>query len=104
MANDLETLLVDLGSLLRSGGEHSYADLVDKSLASGNQGIEACLSSNELWGGAGSIADQAFSRDEQRRKELEMLLIELGRLQMAKGKVNPRTHMWVTAFEQWNAR
>jgi hypothetical protein len=103
MANELETLLADLGSLLRAGGEHAYADLVEQTLAGGDHAVEALLLSDELWGGAGSIADQAFFRDTQRRKELELLLIKLGRLRMKTGKVDPRTTMWVTAFEQWDA-
>ncbi len=62
------------------------------------------LISNDLWGGAGSIADESLmdqGRDE--RGKLYRLLVRLGREQMKSGKVNPRTSMWVEAFENWIA-
>ena len=58
------------------------------------------LVSNELWGGAGSIADQAVLESPDARKQLEVLLICLGREQMNLGRVNVRTEMWVSAFEK----
>jgi len=35
------------------------------------------------------------------RKELEKLLIRLGRLQINAGNTNVRTESWVVAFEKW---
>ena len=61
------------------------------------------LVSNELWGGAGSVADQAVIESPDERKQLELLLIRLGREQMGLGRVNVRTEMWVSAFEKWKA-
>ena len=61
------------------------------------------LVSNELWGGAGSVADQAVLEIPDARRELESLMIDLGREQMSLGRVNVRTEMWVTAFEKWKA-
>jgi hypothetical protein len=61
------------------------------------------LVSNDLWGGAGSVADQAVLGFPEARKELEVLLIRLGREQMRLGRVNVRTEMWVSAFEKWGA-
>ena len=65
------------------------------------------LVSNELWGGAGSIADQGLidrdGEDLNARAKLERLMIRLGREQMRRGKVNVRTSMWVEAFEKWIA-
>ena len=61
------------------------------------------LVSNELWGGAGSVADQAVLASPEGRRDLEALLIRLGREQIAAGRSNTRTAMWVTAFEQWRA-
>lgn len=63
----------------------------------------AYLSSDELWGGAGSVADQALSGRPEARKQLERLLIRLGREQMSVGSVNVRTEMWVAAFEKWSS-
>ena len=56
------------------------------------------LVSNELWGGAGSIADQALSGLPDARASLERLMIRLGREQMGLERVNERTEMWVSVF------
>jgi hypothetical protein len=62
------------------------------------------LVSNELWGGAGSVADQGVLEFPNERRQLETLLIRLGREQMNLGRVNVRTEMWVLAFEEWQAK
>lgn len=59
------------------------------------------LVSNELWGGAGSVADQAVLEIPDARRQLEELLIRLGREQMSLGRTNVRTEMWVSAFAKW---
>jgi hypothetical protein len=60
------------------------------------------LVSNELWGGAGSIADQAgIDAGRSMRREVESALIDLGEEQIRRGVVNPRTATWVEAFKQW---
>ena len=61
------------------------------------------LISNDLWGGAGSVADQALLEVPEERKKLEALMARLGREQMKIGRVNVRTEMWVSAFEKWHA-
>ena len=61
------------------------------------------LVSNELWGGAGSVADQGVLEFPDARRQLKALLIRLGREQMRLERVNVRTEMWVTAFENWQA-
>jgi hypothetical protein len=70
-------------------------------LQGGEQELWDYLLSNELWGGAGSVADQAVLEDPEARKQLEGLMIRLGREQMGLGRVNVRTEMWVSAFEKW---
>ncbi len=61
------------------------------------------LVSNELWGGAGSVADQGVLESPDARRQLEALLIRLAREQMSLGRTNARTEMWVTTFEKWRA-
>lgn len=61
------------------------------------------LVSNDLWGGAGSVADQALLNFPEATAQLDRLLIRLGRVQMSLGRVNVRTEMWVTVFEKWQA-
>lgn len=60
------------------------------------------LVSNELWGGAGSVADQAMLEFPDALKQLEALLVRLGREQISLGRVNVRTEMWVSAFDKWD--
>ena len=91
----------------------AISDLLEKHNASSNAIAVALLGddkkmwdflvSNELWGGAGSVADQAVFEIPDARRELESLMIDLGREQMSLGRVNVRTEMWVTAFEKWKA-
>jgi hypothetical protein len=66
--------------------------------------VAAFVMSNELWGGAGSIADQALGGRSAERLQLERLLIELGREQIAMGYANPRTEMWTSAFTEWHTQ
>ena len=61
------------------------------------------LVSNDLWGGAGSIADQALIEFKEARRDLDALMIRLGHEQMSLGRVNVRTKMWVSVFEKWRA-
>lgn len=93
-------LLLEVGTLLTRGKEWSRASRVEAA-ARDDQSVEAFLGSNDLWGGAGSIADEAIPSDKPLRAELENLLIKLGNLQLAAQIVNPRTEMWVHHFENW---
>jgi len=101
--NNAEVIAVleEIASLMESGHAESSAGLVRNALSGSAQILEEFLRSNELWGGAGSIADQTFEGRSKQRKELEKLLIQLGRLQLRDGNVNVRTRTWVEAFEKW---
>jgi len=101
MEKDARAILSELAELLESGCDGAAAVMVRDAL-SGPQGtLGEFMVSNELWGGAGSIADEALIADRDRRTALESLLIRLGKLQMDANRTNVRTAMWVTAFEQW---
>jgi hypothetical protein len=103
MDNDeVEAILAEIASLLEAGHEESFALRVRNALSGSAQALEEFLRSNELWGGAGSIADQPFAGRSAQRKELERLLIQLGRIQLGHGKANIRTKNWVEAFEKWH--
>lgn len=99
--SDFKEVLSEIAGLLEEGGEHRTAASVRTVVLGSEENIDEFLASNELWGGAGSIADQSLVSDKTRRKALEDSLIRLGKLQLATGKTNPRTAMWVTAFERW---
>ena len=92
-------LLEEIAGLLQTGHAES-ALLVRNALSGSAQTLEEFLRSNELWGGAGSIADQPFLGRSTQRKELEKLLIQLGRLQLRDGNANVRTRTWVEVFEK----
>lgn len=95
-------VLAEIAHLLETGHEEQLAYRVQDSLSGSDQAIEEFLRSNELWGGAGSIADEAFSGGRSaQRKELEALLIRLGTIQLDYGVANIRTKVWVQAFEKW---
>lgn len=98
----LRTLLLDLANVLDSGHEESQAANVRNALCGPEEIFEEFLVSNELWGGSGSIADQALVDDKGSRKRLEDLLVRIGRLQVEAGRINARTKMWIEAFERWS--
>lgn len=88
---------------LERGGESVLAARVGRALAGSDADVDAFVVSNDLWGGSGSIADQA-GMDTGRasgRRAIEAALIELGDQQVHVGKVNPRTAMWVEVFKEW---
>jgi hypothetical protein len=98
---EIIAILEEIAGLLETGHAESFALLVRNALSGSAQTLEEFLRSNELWGGAGSIADQPFAGRSTQRKELEKLLIQLGRLQLRDDNANVRTRSWVEAFEKW---
>ena len=98
--NAQELLLVQVRDALQEVDEPRFAQLVSDALTEPDEVFEEFLVSNTLWGGSGSIADQAGLGRENRRR-LEATLIALGEQQIADGKVNARTSKWVEVFKQW---
>lgn len=96
----LRSKLLQLKGLIDEGGATSYSTHIERVLCGSKNDLWTFLCSNELWGGAGSIADQALVEHEVLRKRLEFLLIEIAELQSKAGRVNMRTEMWVTSFKQ----
>lgn len=75
---------------------------LETALTGTNEALAGYITSNDIWGGAGSICDQAIlERPAESRRRCEALLIELGELQIAMGLVNPRT---ATRIEWLRAR
>jgi len=94
-------LLESLRVALAENGEVELAVRVEDALDGPDQELEDFLVSNSLWGGSGSIADQAGLPRSEARSIIETALIELGEQQLETGVVNPRTAMWVEAFRKW---
>jgi len=101
---ELEYGALEAIATLLEDGRDCRASLVRDALFGPKQSLEGFLSSNELWGGAGSIADEALVDQRELRHTLESWLVLLGREQLARGTANERTRMWVSAFEQWAYR
>ena len=95
--------LQELRHLLDCHGEIALADRVAKALSGTESELAALLTSNSLWGGAGSVADEAgMKRDRsQARGDVEAALIRLGEAQIAAGLTNVGTAGWVEAFKSW---
>ena len=100
----MEAELKDLISALEAAGEVDHSGAIQAALAS-ERDIQTIVLSNDIWGGAGSIADQAgfASSSKGARSAIEKALIALGRRQIEEGVVNQRTELWVSAFEKMHA-
>lgn len=104
MDDEVRGILSEMADLLESGSapyEQLAASWVRAAFSGPQRAVDDFLISNELWGGAGSIADSAFVSDQTRLARLEDLMIKLGHLQIEAGKTNLRTESWVSAFESW---
>lgn len=103
MQKRIKEILKQVDLLLNVYGDSNA--LIRKAISGNEDNLWKFLTSNELWGGSGSIADQGIygSRSED-RKFLESLLIDLGEIQIKVGKVNQRTEMWVSAFKEWKGK
>lgn len=101
-AGVLRQELEALEGVLAHHRETGAAQAVRRALDASDEELRTFLVSNELWGGAGSIADQAgASRGREARRPIEAALARLGLEQMRQGLVNVRTEMWVDAFSKW---
>jgi hypothetical protein len=92
-------ILQEILQLLEKRGYRTSVAILDGD----DEKLWTVLVSNELWGGAGSIADQALLEYPEDRRLLDELLIRLGDEQIALGRINVRTEMWVDAFKKWKA-
>lgn len=100
----IKDVLVKIKELMHTGNDQVYFEMIQKVLQGDDKELWVFLTSNDLWGGAGSIADQALIDDKGLRKELEMLLIDLAVQQEKIGRLNPRTKSWADAFIAWSKK
>ena len=95
-----QNLLGSVLEVMRRLEPRDYCDGVERELR--DEGVEAFLKSNTVWGGAGSIADQVgVAQGRKERRKVEALLVELGEFQISENLCNQRTEMWVDVFKQW---
>jgi len=103
MNDDFTSELLALEKALIDEKEMMYADMVRSAIDGSESARLAFLRSNELWGGPGSIADQAgIEGGRSGRKAIESVLVTLGMKQVQAKVLNERTEMWILAFHQWN--
>ncbi|MCA8964154.1 MAG: hypothetical protein H6838_19330 [Planctomycetes bacterium] len=103
--SEIRALLRDLLEALEATEDSFGADIVSRVLEGTGEELDALLASNELWGGAGSIADQAgVDGGREARRPIEGALVRLGEAQLRAGLVNQRTRMWVDTFKMWHDR
>ena len=98
---EIRNKLKELLELLRNGNEPHQAGQIEEALSGTDDDLKAYIISNELWGGAGSVADQALIETRESRPKIEKLLAELGEIQMKYGIMNVRTEMWTSTFREW---
>ena len=99
---DFRDKLSELMRLLRETGDDHSANQIEGALVGSDESLRAYLVSNELWGGAGSIADQGgLNGSDDFRSQIQAQMLHIGRMQMSMRMVNVRTEMWVDAFEHW---
>ncbi len=97
----IRELFDEMVRLIEKHGEPSLAQAAAFSAAEGK--LDDFVRSNELWGGSGSIADQAgISSSSEGGRAIRSALIALGKEQVRVGKINPRTAGWVDTFVKWN--
>ena len=93
--------LEQLKTVLQRVGDDHWG-LIDRALGGSEENLRAFLISNELWGGAGSIADQAgYEQGREVKRLIEAAMINLGEWQIEAGIANARTGMWVDVFHEW---
>ena len=104
MKDKIKNILKELHEILIAGGESYYAKIIKEHINAKENKLWEFLTSNILWGGAGSIADQAIMNNKELRSLLEETLMKLGKEQIKNNKTNVRTETWVAAFEEWNKK
>lgn len=87
--DEIRGVLLEIDALLRAGDASLYSGATRAAAEADGTELRAYLVSNDLWGGAGSLADQALDDTP------------LGEMQMALGIWNARTRSWVDAFRGW---
>jgi hypothetical protein len=109
---DIYTTLYRIRELLENhpGDSAAWVESVIQLGGSDEAGFYRLLNSKRMWGGAGSIANEALAdnpgMDEwiwrQEVREFRELMIELGSQLQARGTTYPDISSWQLAFSNWN--
>jgi hypothetical protein len=109
---DVQTTLRRLRDLLENhpGESAAWIESVIELGARDEAGFYRELNSKRMWGGAGSIANEALADnpgiDERiwraQIREFRQLMIDLGGQLQARGNEYPDISSWLLAFSNWN--
>ena len=109
---DVQATLHRIRELLEShpGDSAAWVGSVIELGGSDEAGFYRLLNSKRMWGGAGSIANEALAdnpgMDEwvwrTEIREFRELMIELGSQLQARGNAYPDISSWLLAFSNWN--
>ena len=101
---DFRALLIQLADRLQASGEHRLEEACRSAGGGSDADLERFLVSDDMWGGSGSIADQAGldrdGRSSAHTRGIEEKLAELGKRQISAGLINRRTPVWTEAFRR----
>jgi len=106
------TTLQRLQALLLShpGENAAWLAEVIECCARNEAGCYRALNSKRMWGGAGSVANEALADNpgmdawiwQAEVREFRELMIELGTRLQARGDASPDISSWLLAFSNWN--
>ena len=106
------TTLQRLHALLLShpGESAAWLATVIECYARDETGCYRALNSKRMWGGAGSVANEALADNpgmdewtwQARIREFRELMIELGTHLQTRGDACPDISSWLLAFSNWN--
>jgi hypothetical protein len=109
---DVQAALHRIRELLKNhpGDSAAWVGSVIELGGSDETGFYRLLNSKRMWGGAGSIANEALTdnpgMDEwiwrTEIREFRELMIELGSQLQARGSAYPDISSWLLAFSNWN--
>jgi len=109
---DILTTLERIQALLQHH-RGDNADWLASVIARGQEdetGFYQALNSKRMWGGAGSVANQALADNpgmddnlwSNEIREFRELMIELGNHLQKRGEAYPDISSWLLAFSNWN--
>ncbi|TNF35306.1 MAG: hypothetical protein EP315_06095 [Gammaproteobacteria bacterium] len=109
---DIETCLQRIQAILQNHPGDSAEVIAGIMVLYGNDKEAAYreLNSKRMWGGAGSIANQALSDNpgmddwswQMEIREFRERMIELGQHLQSRGQAYPDISSWLLAFSNWN--
>jgi hypothetical protein len=109
---DVKTTLQHIHEILRhhSGDSATWIASVIELCGNDEPRLYQALNSKRMWGGAGSIANQALADNpgidqmfwQTEIREFRELIVEMGNHLQERGNAYPDISSWLLAFSNWN--